>query len=219
LEQELLRELGGSARAAGPTGLLVSQSSAGERAKPKQESLPAGSASEEPEAIDLVALIRDGLGRLVERFKGKRQAAGEEVLIADQGGVSRLEQVLDRFLLLAASDLALQEYSQDRELTTHYVLSDAGLDFTMRFAHGQVVTALGPPDEPAEVRLETTAAVLDGMFTGSINALRAAMTGRLTFSGETRLAVGIQQIQDDLKRLYSQARQEVLSSEEPEGPA
>jgi hypothetical protein len=36
--------------------------------------------------------------------------------------------------------------------------------------------------------------------------MRAAMSGKLNFSGEARLAIGIQQIQEDLKRLYSQAR-------------
>ncbi len=213
LEQELLRELAGGGAASVQTELPASQSEKGDRAKTERESLPTGAVYGEPEAVDLVALIRDGLGRLVARFrKASQVAAGEEKLTTDQGGLSRLEQVLDRFLVLATSDPALQAYGQERVLTTHYVLSDAGVEFTMRFADGQVATEWGPPEEPAQVRLETTIEVLDGMFSGRINALRAAMTGKLSFSGETRLTIGIQQIQDDLRRLYVQARNEVLEA-------
>ena len=56
-----------------------------------------------------------------------------------------------------------------------------------------------------------SADVLDGMFTGRINAARAAMSGKLTFDGDTRLAMNIQRIQKDLTRLYRLARSEVMT--------
>ena len=124
---------------------------------------------------------------------------------------AQMEMVLRRFLARAAADPALQAFSRGRQLTTHYVLKDIGLEFTMRFQNGSVATGLGPPDGPAEVRLETTGEVLDGMFTGRINALRAAMSGQLSFSGEARLAMSIQQVQDELCRLYRAAREETLA--------
>jgi hypothetical protein len=39
--------------------------------------------------------------------------------------------------------------------------------------------------------------------------MRAFMSGRLSFSGEARLAITIQQVQDDLCRLYTEARSTV----------
>ena len=120
-------------------------------------------------------------------------------------GRAQMEQVLRRFLVEAAKDPALQEFSRGRRMTTHYVLHEPDLEFHMRFDEGEVTAKMGPPPAPAEVLLETKAETLDGMFTGRINAMRAAMTGRLSFSGDTRLAISIQQIQEDLKRLYSQA--------------
>jgi putative sterol carrier protein len=123
-----------------------------------------------------------------------------------------MEAVLRRFLTAAADDPALQGFSRERAMTSHYVLSDTDLEFYMRFDAGAVQTGLGPPPRDAEVRLETTADVLDGMFTGRVNAMRAAMTGMLTFGGEAKTAMSIQQIQDDLKRLYSQAREAVVSA-------
>ena len=38
---------------------------------------------------------------------------------------------------------------------------------------------------------------------------RAALTGRLSFDGDTKLALEIQRIQEDLIRLYSLSRQAV----------
>jgi hypothetical protein len=39
--------------------------------------------------------------------------------------------------------------------------------------------------------------------------MRAALTGRLTFEGNARQAMALQRIQDDLIRIYSEARQRV----------
>jgi ketol-acid reductoisomerase len=126
---------------------------------------------------------------------------------------AQMEEALRRFVTNAAGDPDLRDFSRGREMTTHYLLHDPELEFYMRFQDGQVTADLGPPPSPAEVRLETTADVLDGMFTGRINAMRAAMTGRLSFDGDAKLAISVQQIQDDLRRLYTQAREEVAADQ------
>jgi ketol-acid reductoisomerase len=150
-------------------------------------------------------LYRRGLDRL---RRLRTRVSGQPTAALQAGGLTtdQLQAVLRRFLAGAAEDPALRTFSQGRAMTSHYVLSDAGLEFYMRFEGGTVETGQGSPAGEAEVRLETTADVLDGMFTGRVNAMRAAMTGKLTFGGEVRLAMSIQQIQDDLKRLYSEAR-------------
>ena len=122
-----------------------------------------------------------------------------------------LAEVLVEFTTLACADPALQEFSRDRNLTTHYLLRGPTLEFYLGFNSGRVSSGLGPPAEEAEVRLKMDAVVLDGMMTGSINAMQAALTGRLTFEGEPRLAMGVQAIQEDLMRMYRQARLDVTS--------
>jgi autoinducer 2 (AI-2) kinase len=52
------------------------------------------------------------------------------------------------------------------------------------------------------------AAILDGIFTGKVNGMRAAMTGQLSFSGDTNKAMAFQRLQGDLGRLYQGARAE-----------
>jgi putative sterol carrier protein len=124
-----------------------------------------------------------------------------------------MEDVLPGFLSLAASDTALAAFAQGRHMTSHYVLEQAGLEFYMRFVDGVVEARLGAPEPPAEVRLWTTAATLDGMFTGRINAMRAFMTVKLRFDGEGNVAMALQQIQSDLRRLYKEATSRHQSAE------
>ena len=125
----------------------------------------------------------------------------------------QMQKVLRHFLADVVSAPALKAFSRGRAMTTHYVLGDLELEFYMRFDDGEVAAALGPPVSPAEIRLQTESEVLDGMFTGRINAMRAFMTGKLSFTGEAKLAITIQQIQDDLCRLYAQAREAVAQEQ------
>jgi ketol-acid reductoisomerase len=139
---------------------------------------------------------------LWDRLAGRTGGGSQE------GAMNRvqLEAALRRFVASAAADPALQSFAQGRSMTSHYILTDVGLEFYLRFTDRMVEADMGPPRDPADVRLETTADTLDGMFTGRVNAMRAAMTGRLQFKGEAKVAMGLQQVQADLSRLYIEAR-------------
>ena len=152
---------------------------------------------------------RGWLGRRVEgvrRSLGRSEEEKEAQLAPGALSESQMEEALRRFLTEAERDPILQAFAQGRELTTHYLLRDSQLEFYMRFHDGDVTARIGPPSSSAEVRLETETEVLDGMFTGRINAMRAFMSGKMSFKGEAKLAISIQQIQDDLCRLYTEAR-------------
>ncbi len=117
--------------------------------------------------------------------------------------------VFRAFLDRVSRDEALRAFAQGRDLTVHYVLEEPSLEFYMRFTDGQVAAGLGAPPGPAQVRLRARVDVLDGMLTGRIPAMRAAMTGQLRFEGEARLAMSLQAVQGDLSRLYQEVRREV----------
>jgi putative sterol carrier protein len=51
--------------------------------------------------------------------------------------------------------------------------------------------------------------IFDGMFTGQVNAAKAAMKGDLAFSGNVAAAMRLQSLMDDFKRIYLQAKAEV----------
>jgi len=153
------------------------------------------------------------LSRILDRIRrlpDRRETGARSQPAAGTISESQMEEVLRRFLTSAEQSAGLQAFAQERELTTHYLLRDSQLEFAMGFRHGEVTAKLGPPPSPADVTLETEMEVLDGMFTGRINAMRAFMSGGISFSGEAKLAISIQQIQDDLRQLYTDARNTVV---------
>ena len=156
-------------------------------------------------------LVRKGLARLRRacrhKDRGERAPVPLGPLTAEE-----LAPVLRRFVDLAAGDAVLKAFSHGKQMTTHYVLTDTGHELYMHFQEGNVTTGLGAPPEPATIRLEATADTFDGMFTGRINPMRAAMSGKLTFYGDAKLAIGLQQIQNDLCRLYTRAQVQFAST-------
>jgi autoinducer 2 (AI-2) kinase len=149
-----------------------------------------------------------GLGRLRDRLrrKGKKDKPSSPTQGVASG--AGMERVLRAFLTRIANDSGLADFAQGRQVTMLFTLSDTEQEFFMRFADGEVTADLGPPPVDPDVRLKMKADILDGMFTGRINAMRAAMGGKLSFSGDTKLAMGFQRIQGDLGRLYTEAREE-----------
>jgi ketol-acid reductoisomerase len=165
----------------------------------------APSTAAQPAPPGSVSVERGAWPRLLKRLRREPAApAPLEPLPASQAA-----PVLRVFLASLAQDPALGDFARERHLTVLYLLSDIDQTFYMQFEEGAVFGALGSPPAEPDVRLETQWDLLDGMFTGRVQAMRAAMSGRLKFGGDTRQAMAIQRVQDDLCRLYRRARQEL----------
>jgi len=87
-----------------------------------------------------------------------------------------------------------------------YELTDIKMSFYTVFDQGAVRCGVGDPSEKPQVTLKMKADVLDKLFTGKENGPKAAMTGKLSFIGDTIKAMSLQRIQKDFNRLYSEAR-------------
>lgn len=122
---------------------------------------------------------------------------------------TRMEAILSRFCEKAVTDPALVAFAAKRRVFSHYTVTDLGLEFYVGFQDGRVLAGLGAPPAPAEVRMKATAAVLDEILTGRLSGNKAAMSGKLSFSGDVRTAMGLQRIQGDMVRLYTAAREEM----------
>ncbi|HXQ22714.1 MAG TPA: NAD(P)-dependent oxidoreductase [Candidatus Acidoferrales bacterium] len=121
----------------------------------------------------------------------------------------RMRRIVGRFVELLVIDAALQAFAAGKDVTLHFTLTDLALAFYFGLRDGTVSGDLGDPAAPADVELKMRADILDGMFTGRVNAMQAAMNGQLSFSGDTVKAMTLQELQGTLSQLYQQARTEI----------
>jgi len=131
---------------------------------------------------------------------------------------TRLKRIVELFIESVLKDSGIWEFSRRRSVTMHFVISDFALEFHLGFIQGEVSGGLGGPDIRAEVLLKMKANILDGIFTGRLNPTRAALSGKISFTGDTAKAMAFQRVQKDLKRLYVDAREKVGDPGDLTGP-
>lgn len=138
---------------------------------------------------------------------------------------ARFEALVADFAARAAASEALRSAARGRDVTLHFRVPDAGLELHLRLADDAVAAARGAPPVPADVELRLAADVLDGMFTGRVQPMQAALDGRLSFTGDTGKAMTLQHLQGELARLWRAARAAVgdpgdlAAAEAPAGAA
>jgi autoinducer 2 (AI-2) kinase len=153
-------------------------------------------------------------GGILSRVRDLMSASEKDIVQMTQNTdnsqvATNMQHILSTFLENAVTDQALQKFSKDKDFTMHFLLTDLKQEFYLRFANGSVTGDLAAPGSSPDLTLKMKADILDGMFTGRINPTRAAMTGKISFSGDTRRAMTMQKIQKDLSRLYTLAREAV----------
>jgi autoinducer 2 (AI-2) kinase len=143
---------------------------------------------------------------------GRREAGAPLAAAAPQVPATtreRMDAIARGFVERLGRDAGLQTFAAGREVTLHFNCTDLALQLHFGFRGGSVFAGLGPPPGAAEVQLRLPADVLDGMFTGRVNAMQAAMEGRLSFTGDAAKAMTLQHIQGALSRCWRAAREEV----------
>jgi L-ribulose-5-phosphate 4-epimerase len=121
----------------------------------------------------------------------------------------KMVRILEAFTANVRADASMAEFAQGKNVTFLFTVKDMDQEFFLSFADGKVGAGLGQPSGEPDVRLKMSADMLDGMFTGRVNAMKAAMGGKLSFSGDTGKAMAFQRIQKDMGRLYSAAREKI----------
>ncbi|MCD6571073.1 MAG: class II aldolase/adducin family protein [Deltaproteobacteria bacterium] len=128
---------------------------------------------------------------------------------ADIGPVrDNMMRLLQAYIDKIVSDETLKTFSEGKDVTMHFIITDLDLEFSIALKDGIVESALSAPPD-SDVILKMKAGILDGIFTGRSEGMKAAMSGDLSFTGDTAKAMTFQNIQNDLIRLYSTAREEV----------
>ena len=123
-----------------------------------------------------------------------------------------MQAVLERFVQKITTDPELANRCKGIKVSLGYELNDLGLNFYTNFDDGTIIAGLGQPAQPSSIVLEMDAETFDGMMTGEVDVASAAISGKLSFSGDIMSGMRLQVLQDDMTRVYQAARSEVINS-------
>jgi L-ribulose-5-phosphate 4-epimerase len=121
----------------------------------------------------------------------------------------KLLQILQDFTARIMTDKDMAGFAKGKNVVFLFTVKDINQSFYLSFVDGKVRAGLEDPSRDPDVKLKMSADVLDGMFTGRINATKAATSGKLSFSGDTGKAMAFIRIQGNMNRLYAEARNKV----------
>ena len=118
-------------------------------------------------------------------------------------------EILKEFTTRIAADKEMADFAKGKNVVFSFTIKDIDQGFFMGFMEGKVDSGMGNPSREPDVKLKMSAEILDGMFTGKVNATKAATSGKLSFSGDTGKAMSFIRIQGNISRLYGAARQKI----------
>ena len=121
----------------------------------------------------------------------------------------KMIEILKEFTARIAVDKEMADFAKGKNVVFLFTIKDIDQAFFMGFMDGKVDSGLGNPPREPDVKLKMVADILDGMFTGRVNATKAATSGKLSFSGDTGKAMSFIRIQGNMGRLYTAAREKV----------
>ncbi len=124
-------------------------------------------------------------------------------------GYEKMASILKEFTSSIITDKEMINFAKGKNVVFLFTIKDLKQSFFMSFVDGKVSAGMDNPPREPDVKLKMVADVLDGMFTGRINATKAATTGKLSFSGDTGKAMAFIRIQNTMSRLYSDARKKI----------
>ncbi|HEY3315099.1 MAG TPA: SCP2 sterol-binding domain-containing protein, partial [Bacillota bacterium] len=88
-------------------------------------------------------------------------------------------KVLEKMAEAVRADEAIRGGCGGQSLSAAFELTDYNLTLFIKFENGRVEASVGAPPEEPKVRLSLESPVLDALFSGAIDGIRAAMDGNL----------------------------------------
>jgi autoinducer 2 (AI-2) kinase len=130
-------------------------------------------------------------------------------VVSNSAAREKMIAILKDFTASITVDKEMVNFAKGRNVVFLFTVKDMDQSFFLSFVDGKVAAGLNNPPREPDVKLKMSADILDGMFTGRVNATKAATSGKLSFSGDTGKAMAFIRIQNNMSRLYSEARQKI----------
>jgi L-ribulose-5-phosphate 4-epimerase len=127
-----------------------------------------------------------------------------------QSGYDAYMNLIDSFLKKLSADEEVSEKTKNKDISFQITFKDNEESCYMYFNKGNVAAALGLfPQGEVEVNLRMPMEIFDGMMRGTVNGANAAMTGKMSFTGNVRKAMSMQSILKLMMNSYAEAIEEV----------
>ena len=117
--------------------------------------------------------------------------------------IAKMSVTLARFCAAMSEDEYVRALSIGLDVSLGFQVGDLGLEFYIVLNDGVVTAALGKVDGGADVRLGMRAEYIDGMLSGSKDAMEAVMDGYISFAGDAGKGLTIARLEADMKRIYN----------------
>ncbi len=127
----------------------------------------------------------------------------------NSAGREKVVKILKEFTSRITADKDMANFAKGKNVVFFFTVKDIEQAFYLSFVDGKVGAGLDNPPRDPDVKLKMSADILDGMFTGRVNATKAASSGKLSFSGDTGKAMAFMRIQGNMSRLYNEARAKI----------
>ena len=129
---------------------------------------------------------------------------------ASSGPYGQYMALIDAFLVNLSSNAEVKEKTSGKDISFQITFKDNEESCYMYFNKGAIEAGLGTFGESgAEVNLRMPIEIFDGMMLGSINGANAAMTGKMSFTGNVRKAMSMQSILKLMMSSYQAAIDQV----------
>jgi len=125
---------------------------------------------------------------------------------APAGGYAQYMALIKEFLRVLSLDEEVKAKTASKDISFQITFKDNEESCYMYFNKGDVQADLGLfPQGQAEVNLRMPIEIFDGMMKGTVNGANAAMTGKMSFTGNVRKAMSMQSILKLMMSSYEQA--------------
>ena len=126
--------------------------------------------------------------------------------MAGYESAEELQRVVQHLVELMKADERVLKASTGSTFTVGFAITDLDETFLLTFKDGQIGGEVGADITPAQIKLTMDSETFDGVFSGEVDPMGAAMSGQITFSGDLGLAMNLLGVVDDLRRIYKAAR-------------
>ncbi|HOU10159.1 MAG TPA: NAD(P)-dependent oxidoreductase [Clostridiales bacterium] len=121
-------------------------------------------------------------------------------------GYAKYMQLVKEFLRVMANDEEVKAKTAAKDISFQITFKDNEESCYIIFNKGEIDAGLGLiAGGQAEVNLRMPMEIFDGMMKGTINGANAAMTGKMSFTGNVRKAMSMQSILKLMMGAYEQA--------------